>query len=117
METIEADVRSWLGPISAETDDETVWAIKLAWDRIGELYGDDETGAQEAKTQAGMWILGDTSIRRRLREWEKARQAAQAALDQLKGTMIAADLHGEPIARIAAEVGVTRQTVYKWLGK
>jgi AcrR family transcriptional regulator len=31
--------------------------------------------------------------------------------------MIAADLHGEPIARIAAEVGITRPTVYSWLGK
>ena len=30
---------------------------------------------------------------------------------------IAADLHGEPIARIAAEVGITRPTVYSWLGK
>ena len=117
MNTQEYEVRAWLGPVSDETDDETVAAIIEAWDRITELYGDDETGAQEARTHAGMWILGDTSIRRQLREWEKAQQAAQVALDQLKGTMVAADLHGEPIARIAAEVGITRPTVYSWLGK
>jgi DNA-directed RNA polymerase specialized sigma24 family protein len=78
---------------------------------------DDVEGAHEASTQAAMWILGDTSIRKQLREWQKARRAEQIALDQLKGAMIAADLHGEPIARIAAEVGITRPTVYSWLGK
>ena len=117
MTTQEYEVRAWLGPVSDETDDETVAAIIEAWDRISELYGDDEEGAQEARTQAGMWILGDTSIRKQFREWQKAQQAAALTLDRLKGAMVAADLHGEPIARIAAEVGVTRSTVYKWLGK
>ena len=122
MTTQEYEVRAWLGPISAETDDETVQAIMAAWDRINEVYGtdpesDDVEGAHEASTRAAMWILGDTSIRKQLREWQKARRVEQLALDQLKGAMIAADLHGEPIARIAAEVGITRPTVYSWLGK
>lgn len=111
------EVRAWLGHVSDETDDQTVSAIMEAWDRISELYGEDEQGADDARAQAAMWILGDTSIRKQLREWQKAQQAAARALDQLKGAMIAAEMHGEPIARIAAEVGVTRSTVYSWLGK
>ena len=117
MATQEYEVRAWLGPISAETDDETVAAIIEAWDRITELYGEDEEGAQEARETAGAWVLGDATVRRQVKDWQKAQVEAARAFDQLKGVMVAADLHGEPIARIAAEVGITRTTVYSWLGK
>lgn len=117
MNTQEYEVRAWLGPVSDETDDETVAAIIGAWDRITELYGEDEEGAQEARETAGAWVLGDATVRRQVKDWQKAQVEAARAFDQLKGVMVAADLHGEPIARIADEVGVTRSTMYKWLGK
>ena len=121
MATIQ-DIESWLGDFAGETSEDTKHEIARAWDQIRETHlpeAREETDqiTEEMRDAAGMYLLGDTTIMKKRRDYQRAQRAAALELDELKGVMIAADAHGESIAHIAREAGVTRATAYKWLGR
>ena len=111
------DVESWLGDAAGEIDTDTKGEIAVAWDRVreaasAEFGGEAEQVATEALTVAAMYLLGDTTVRKQERAYARACRAAEQAKMELRGAMIAADVRGEPMSRIAAEAGVTRATAY-----
>ena len=114
------DVESWLGDAAGEIDTDTKGEIAVAWDRVreaasAEFGGEAEQVATEALTVAAMYLLGDTTVRKQERAYARACRAAEKAKLELRGAMIAADVRGEPMSRIAAEAGVTRATAYAWV--
>lgn len=114
------DVESWLGDAAGEIDTDTKGEIAVAWDRVreaasAEFGGEAEQVATEALTVAAMYLLGDTTMRKQERAYARACRAAEQAKMELRGAMIAADVRGEPMSRIAAEAGVTRATAYAWV--
>ena len=114
------DVETWLGDFAGETDEHTKGEIAVAWDRVREAAekefgGEAEQVAADALTAATMYLLGDTTVRKQERAYARACRAAEQAKMELRGAMIAADVRGEPMSRIAAEAGVTRATAYAWV--
>ena len=114
------DVESWLGDAAGEIDTDTKGEIAVAWDRVreaasAEFGGEAEQVATEALTVAAMYLLGDTTVRKQERAYARACRAAEQAKMELRGAMIAADVRGEQMSRIAAEAGVTRATAYAWV--
>lgn len=124
--TPEKEVRAWLGPLGAEASEETVAAIVAAWERIKEVYPDLEgedgvveptPGRQTAGSGAAQWVLGDVSVSEAIAAYQAALRKAEEAKDCMVGTLIAAEQSGEPIVRLADKAGVTRQTIYRWIGR
>ena len=116
--TIE-DVENWLRATADEIDLDTRGEIAVAWDRVreaaaAEFGGEAEQMAADALTTAAMYLLGGTTVRKQERAYARACRAAEQAKMELRGAMIAADVRGEPMSRIAAEAGVTRATAYAW---
>ena len=114
------DVESWLGDFAGETDEHTRGEIAVAWDRVREAAekdfgGEAEQVADETLSAAAMYLVGDTTVRKQERAYARACRAAEKAKLELRGAMIAADVRGEPMSRIAAEAGVTRATAYAWV--
>ena len=124
--TPEEEVRAWLGPFGAEVSEEAVAAIVAAWERIKEVYPDLEgedgvveptPGRQTAGSGAAQWVLGDVSVSEAIAAYQAALRKAEEAKDCMVGTLIAAEQTGEPIVRLADKAGVTRQTIYRWIGR
>ena len=124
--TPEEEVRAWLGPFGAEASEEAVAAIVAAWERIEEVYpdfvGEDGVveptpGRETAGSGAAQWVLGDVSVSEAIAAYQTAIREAEEAKDCMVGVLIAAEQSGEPIARLADKAGVTRQTVYRWIGR
>lgn len=114
------DVESWLGDAAGEIDTDTKGEIAVAWDRVreaasAEFGGEAEQVADETLSAAAMYLVGDTTVRKQERAYARACRAAEKAKLELRGAMIAADVRGEPMSRIAAEAGVTRATAYAWV--
>lgn len=124
--TPEEEVRAWLGPFGAEASEEAVAAIVAAWERIEEVYpdlvGEDGVveptpGRQTAGSGAAQWVLGDMSVSEAIAAYQAALRKAEEAKDCMVGVLIAAEQTGEPIVRLADKAGVTRQTIYRWIGR
>ncbi len=124
--TPEKEVRAWLGPLGAEASEEAVAAIVAAWERIEEVYpdlvGEDGVveptpGRQTAGSGAAQWVLGDVSVSEAIAAYQAALRKAEEAKDCMVGVLIAAEQTGEPIVRLADKAGVTRQTIYRWIGR
>ena len=124
--TPEKEVRAWLGPLGAEASEEAVEAIVAAWERIEEVYpdlvGEDGVveptpGRQTAGSGAAQWVLGDVSVSEAIAAYQAALRKAEEAKDCMVGVLIAAEQTGEPIVRLADKAGVTRQTIYRWIGR
>jgi len=124
--TPEEEVRAWLGPLGAEASEEAVAAIVAAWERIEEVYpdlvGEDGVveptpGRQTAGSGAAQWVLGDVSVSEAIAAYQAALRKAEEAKDCMVGVLIAAEQTGEPIVRLADKAGVTRQTIYRWIGR
>lgn len=62
---------------------------------------------------ASMYVLGDTDLKTLAEQALQAKIAASAAMEQLGGAMIAADLQGLSISEIAEQTSLTRRSVYK----
>lgn len=124
--TPEEEVRAWLGPFGTEASEEAVAAIVAAWERIEEVYpdlvGEDGVveptpGRQTAGSGAAQWVLGDMSVSEAIAAYQAALRKAEEAKDCMVGVLIAAEQTGEPIVRLADKAGVTRQTIYRWIGR
>lgn len=124
--TPEEEVRAWLGPFGAEASEEAVAAIAAAWERIEEVYpdlvGEDGVveptpGRETAGAGAAQWVLGDVSVSEAITAYQTAIREAEEAKDCMVGVLIAAEQSGEPIVRLADKAGVTRQTIYRWIGR
>ena len=99
--------------------------FQRAAERIRDIYreqhpseGEDAADmTSEQMVGAAMLALGDTDLRTLGAEAARAQRAALDARVRLAGAMVAADIHGLTITEIASLGGVTRPTVYKWLGR
>lgn len=99
---------------------ERVTTALEAVDALHQEQDDEEqadSGAQEQATGATMWALGAETVLSLARQHQQALTQASAALDRLQGAVIAAHACGRSITDIAQDAGVTRQTIYTWLGR
>lgn len=96
------------------------------WERIEEVYpdlvGEDGVveptpGRQTAGSGAAQWVLGDVSVSEAIAAYQAALRKAEEAKDCMVGTLIAAEQSGARIAVLADKAGVTRQTIYRWIGR
>ena len=111
----------YLGPLADDDDDvvdERVSRVLSAWDTVKAAWPDpqDADGLAAASDGAASYTLGGCTIRSAADEVLRARIAASEAEARLRGAAIAAVETGVAVSHAAADAGVSRATMHRWLG-
>ena len=111
----------YLGPLADDDDDvvnERVRKVLGAWDAVEAAWPDpqDADGLAAASDGAVSYVLGDCTIRAAANEVLRARVAASEAEARLRGIAIAAVDAGMAVSHAAADAGVSRATMHRWIG-
>ena len=94
------------GTLVSSTD-----AVEAAWPDP-----QDADGLAAASDGAVSYVLGDCTIRAAANEVLRARVAANEAEARLRGVAIAAVNAGMAVSHAAADAGVSRATMHRWIG-
>lgn len=93
--------------------------LRRAADGASRIYPDDDLRAEREQVVSGaaQWIAGDSDLTSLSLALHDARRREAAALDQLRGAIIAAADTGHSEHAITKATGLSRTTVRNILGK
>lgn len=109
------ELEAWLGDTEV-TDDQRDQLVRAA-DMVAETYPDSTEDRERAFSGAAQVILGDDTLIGLSQAWQSAKAAERAAMDELRGAVIASSILGMSENAMTNETGIARDTIRKALGK